>query len=55
MNFNAKELKDYGMAYYKYISESKITLNSQVNDCYNEIQGLAKNFIDMNNYRLKIN
>ena len=30
MNLNAKELKDYGMAYYKYISESNIVLNNEV-------------------------
>lgn len=30
LGFNAREIKDYGIAYYKYMAESKITLNRDI-------------------------
>lgn len=54
--FNATELKDYGIAYYNYISEyNKTEVKTPVTEKYSEIKILLSTLLSINEYRMKIN
>ena len=55
LSLSAKEVKDYGIAYYKYLSESKINLDSTINGLYEEIDKMIAKFMILNEYRERIN
>ena len=54
--FNAKEIKDYGMAYYSYVSDYKNKpLLTETAKMYEELQPMLELLMKTNAHRKKIN
>lgn len=50
--FNAKELKNYGMAYYNYLKSFKKTdINNKVTNCYKEAEPVLSYCLVLEGYR----
>lgn len=54
--FNYNELKDYGMAYYNYISEyKKKAINTECSQEYEKLQNIMDSILAINDYRVTMN